>query len=135
MVNLEQNTLYIIIAIIVVAVLIIAVLIRRRRSKKGPSNINQYLEDEAKTKKLQIVERAEGFTLKKPLYMMKTEDKIGDLRDTTSQLEHKNAFYNRKVEDKTENLESLKKQVNLQKQLKMINRKHLELNTTVKTKE
>lgn len=135
MVNFEQNTLYIIIAVIVVAVLILAVILRRRRSKKGPSSINQYLAEEANTKKLKIVERAEGFTIKKPLYMMKAEDKLSEIRETTAKLEHKNAFYNLKVEDKTENLEEMDKQANLQKQLAIINRKHLELNTTVKPED
>ncbi len=135
MVALDQNTLYIIIAILVVVIILFVVIMRRRGSKEGPSNINQYLAKEAQLKKVQIVESEEGFRTKIPLYMRRPQDDLNDIRETTSELFHKNAYYNSKVEDEVESLEAQDKQVNLQKQVKGIEKKNLELNRRVKPKK
>ncbi len=132
MVSFDQNSLYIIVGIILIVIIILAVFMRRRGSKKGPSNPNQYLADEAKNKKIKIVERAEGFSSEIPLYKLGPEDKMNTIRETTSELQHKNAYYNSKVEERVERLENQEKQVNLQKQLKTIYKKDHELNRTVK---
>ncbi len=135
MVSFDQNTLYIIIGIVIIVIIIIAVLIRRRGSKKGPSNINQYLKEEAKNKKAKIVERAEGMKPQVPLYKLGPEDELSNIRETTMELEHKNAYYNKKVEERIERLDNLEKDLNLTKQLKNINKKEIELNFRAKPKK
>ncbi len=135
MVALDQNTLYIIIAVLVVVIILVAVFLRRRHSRDGQSNVNQYLASETKLKKVQLVERQEGFQTEIPFYMRRTEDDLKDIREKTSDLLHKNIYHNRKVEDKSEHLGSLDKQVNLKKQVKSIQEKYLELTTPVRPKK
>jgi len=135
MVSFDQNTLYIIVGVILIVIIILAVFLRRRGSKKAPSNTNKYLTEEAKNKKIKIVEKAEGFSTELPLYKLGPEDKLNSIRETTSELQHKNAYYNSKVEERVERLDHQEKHVNLQKQLKTINKKEHELNRTVKPKK
>lgn len=134
MVVIEQNMLYIIIAVIVIVILLLVVFIRRRGSK-GSLSVNQYLAREAELKKVQIVEREEGFITKIPPYLKRPQDELKDIREATSELQHKNAYDNSKIEDKVEHLESLEKEINLQNQLKIIHKKGLELNRKVRPKK
>ncbi len=134
MVAIEQNMLYIIIAVIVIVILVLVVFMRRRGSK-GSLNVNQYLTREAELKKIQIVEREEGFKTKIPPYLKRPQDELDDIREATSELLHKNAYDNSKVEDKVDRLKSLEKEINLQNQLKIIHKKGLELNRKVKPKK
>lgn len=129
---LDQNMLYIIIAVLVVVIILLALILRRRGSRDGPSNINEYLKSEAKSKEVKIVESQEGFQTKVPLYQRRPADDLADIREKTSSLMHQNIYHNRKVEDQVEFLGSLEKQVNLQKQVKDIQKKFLELNSPVK---
>ena len=135
MVVFNQNMLYIIIAVIVVVIILVVVFMRRRGSKGGPSNVNEYLKKEADLKKLEIAERDIGFKIKIPLFMRRPEDELEDIQETTTELQHKNAYYNSKVESRVEHLKSQDKPVNIQKQLKGIEKKNLELNRLVKPKE
>ena len=135
MVSFDQNTLYIIVGIIIIVIIFLAVFMRRRGSKKGPSNINQYLAEEAKNKKVKIVESAEGLETEIPLYKLGPEDKLNNIRETTAELEHKNSYYNTKVEDRLERLETQEKHLNVQKQLKIIGKKEIELNRMAKPKK
>lgn len=132
---MDQNLLYIVIAVVVIIVILLAVLLRRRGSGSGPSNINQYLGSEAELKKIQIVEYREGFKTKIPMYMRKPEDDLNDIRAVTSKLEHKNTYYDPKVEDKLEQVEHQKTTLNLKKQIDTIKRKDLELNRLIKPKK
>lgn len=135
MVSFNQNTLYIIVVIILIVIIFLAVFIRRRSSSKGPSNINQYLAEEAKNKKVKIVERAEGMKTEVPLYQLGPQDKLNSIRETSTELQHKNAYYNTKVENRIEHLDNQEKQLNLKKQLENIKNKNLELNSIVKPKK
>ena len=108
---------------------------RRRGSKKGPSNINQYLKEEAENKKVKIVEDAEGMRTEIPLYMLGPEDKLNSIRRTTADLQHKNSYFNAKVEDRLEHLDHQEKHLNLQNRLKTIQNKEIELNRIVKPKK
>lgn len=134
MVALDQNMLYIIIAVLVVVIILLIVFMRRRGSKGGPSNVNQYLAREAELKKVQIVERGEGFETKIPLYLRRQQDELNDIREAFSDLEHKNIYHNRGVQDKVERLESREEQLDLKKQLKNIHKKYMELNSKIKPK-
>ena len=134
MVAIEQNMLYIIIAVLLIVIILIALYIRRRGSKKSPS-VNKYLKEEANHKKLEIVERDIGFKLKIPLYMKRPEDELEDIRETTSKLEHRNAYYSSKVESRIERLESQEKKINIQRQLKDIKKKDLKLNRLIEPKK
>ena len=108
---------------------------RRRGSKKGPSSINQYLAEEAKNKKIKIVENTDGTSTKIPLYKLGPEDRLNSIREATTELEHKNAYYNRKVEDRIERLDADEKRLNLQKQLRNIDKIETQLNSKVKPKK
>lgn len=135
MVALDQNLLYIILAVLVVVIILLAVFLRRRRSRDGPSNVNQYLAKEARLKKVQIVESQEGFQNKIPLYLRRTDDDLKDIREATSDLQHKTIYQNRKIGDKAEHLGSLDKQINLKRQITSIEKKYLELASPVKPKK
>lgn len=135
MVAIDQNMLYIIIAVLVIVIILLIVFMRRRGSKEGPKNVNQYLSREAKHKKVQIVEREEGFETKIPLYLRRQQDELNDIREAFFDLEHKNIYHNSKVQDKVECLESREEQINLEKQLKNILKKNLELNSKIKPKK
>lgn len=134
MVAIEQNMLYIIIAVLLIVIILIAIYMRRRGLKKSPS-INEYLKEETDHKKLEIVEKDMGFKLKIPLYMKRPEDELEDIRETTSKLEHKNAYYNSKVESRIERLSLQKNQANIQGQLKDIEKRDLKLNRLIDPKE
>ncbi len=128
----EQNLLYIIIAVTVVVIIIMAVFIRRRRSNKGSKNLNQFLAQEAELKKMEIVEREsrsnyrdENVLLKRPL------DKLKDLQKDTTEVLHKIVYFNSKIYEKGNILESAEKHPNLEKQLKNIEKKNQELNKMV----
>lgn len=132
----EQNLLYIIIAVIMVVVIIIAVFIRRRRTGKGPKNVNQFLAHEAELKKMEIVEREsqsnygdENVLLKGP------RDKLKDIQKGTSEVMHKIFYFNSKIFEKGNILESELKHPNLEKQLKNIEKKNQKLNKTVNISE
>jgi hypothetical protein len=135
MVALDQNMLYIIIAVLVVVIILLALILRRRGSREGPSNVNHYLESEAKSKEVKIVERQEGFQTKVPFYQRRPADDLADIREKTSDLLHQNIYNNQKIEDKAEFLGSLEKQVNLQSQVKHIQKKFTELNSPFKPKK
>ncbi len=134
MVALNQNMLYIIIAVVVIAVIVLAVFLRRRRSKEGPSNVNKFLADEAYNVKIKIAKELIE-PQSKNLHLKIPQDDLNDIRETTSQLEHKNAYFNSKIEDKVELLKTKEKQLNLQKQLKEIDKRKLKLDEIVKPKE
>jgi uncharacterized protein YoxC len=134
-VTLDQNMLYIIIAVLVVVIILLAVFLARRRSRDGPSNVNQYLADEAKLKKVHIVEKQTGFQNDIPIYMRRPEDDLKDITKSTSDLLHKTIYHNRKIEDKSEYLGSLDKEINLKKQVANIQKKYLELTSPVKPKK
>ena len=131
MVALDQNMLYIILAVLVILIILVIVFVRRRRSKDGPSNINKLLQNEAELKKKQIAESEAGFKLKTPLYMRRPQDELNDIREVTSQLEHQKIYHNRKVEEKLEKLETTQKNVNLQRQHQKISKKHQELSENI----
>lgn len=135
MVSLDRNTLYIIIGVIIILIILMVVFMKRRGSKKGPSSINQYLAEEAKNKKIKIVENADGRNTKIPHYKLGPEDRLKSIREATSELEHKNAYYNQKVEERIERLDADEKQLNLQKQLKNIDKIENQLNSKVKPKK
>lgn len=135
MVALDQNMLYIIIAVLVVVIILLALILRRRGSREGPSNVNHYLESEAKSKEVKIVESQEGFQIKVPFYQRGPADDLADIREKTSDLLHQNIYHNQKIKDKTEFLGSLEKQVNLQSQVNHIRKKFTELNSPVKPKK
>lgn len=135
MVALDQNLLYIFIAVFVAVIILIALILRRRRSREGPSNVNQYLESEADAKKVKLVERKEGFQTRTPLYQRRPSDDISDIREKTSNLQHQNLYHNQKIEEKTELLESRKKLTNHKRQVKGIKKKFLELNSPAKPKK
>lgn len=129
MVAIEQNMLYVIIAVVVILIILTVVFVRRRGSKNGPSNVNEYLTKEAEHKKLEIAEKDTGFKMRIPLFMRRPEDDLEDIREVTSQLEHRNAYLNSKVEFRLEKLESDKKDINIQRKLKDIEKRDLKLNS------
>ena len=135
MVASEKNKQNIATAVIIVVILFLAIFKRRSQTKKEPSNINKYLVQEADLKKVQIVEREEELKPKIPLYLRRPQDELKDIRETTSNLMHRNAYYNSKVEDRIERLEFQEKQINIKRPLKSIDKKNLELNRRVKNQD
>ena len=102
---------------------------RGKGEKKPPKNVNKYLAQESELKKIEIVEgQIESKSTRRNLLLKRPKDKLDDIRKTTSDVMHRVVYFNSKIDEKADRLQSQEKQVNFQKQLTNIEKKKQELN-------
>ena len=136
MVAIEQNVLYIIIAVIIVIGLIIAFMLRRRRGGKEKILNAKYFAKETEEKKIKIVERdLESNYMDNIILPYGQQKKLSNIRENTSDLTLKVGYFNNKINQKLYSLEEEKEYVKLQKLLTNVDKTKQKLGKKISKKK
>jgi hypothetical protein len=131
---IDQNVLYIVIAVIAVVGLIVA-LMQWRRVREAQTNV-EFLTKQAELKKIELVEKdLETKRMMNDIVLPKDQqEKLTSIRENTSKLMNKSGYLHSEINERVNRLEAKTEYIKLQKLLMDIEAKEKDLEKKTKKK-